>query len=107
MPQLLTRFDLAIAKALTEGIRTDEVNPIYQQYIPKKLNVHIPILCGHFRTHTTLSMRSRTNPYLEAVVSASVVLATHKMPQWRYRLMSPARHGAALSILKQMVFRRV
>jgi hypothetical protein len=34
--QLLTRLDLAIAKALTEGIRTDEVNPISQQYIPKK-----------------------------------------------------------------------
>ena len=28
--QLLTRLDLAIAKALTEGIRTDEVNPIKQ-----------------------------------------------------------------------------
>ena len=28
VPQLLTRLDLAIAKALTEGIRTDEVNPI-------------------------------------------------------------------------------
>ena len=36
VPQLLTRLDLAIAKALTEGIRTDEVNPIHQQYIPKK-----------------------------------------------------------------------
>ncbi|HEX8797163.1 MAG TPA: hypothetical protein VF772_01060 [Terriglobales bacterium] len=34
--QLLTRLDLAISKALTEGIRTDEVNPINQQYIPKK-----------------------------------------------------------------------
>jgi hypothetical protein len=34
--QLLTRLDLAIAKALTEGIRTDEVNPISQQYFPKK-----------------------------------------------------------------------
>lgn len=34
--QLLTRLDLAIAKALTEGIRTDEVNPINQRYIPKK-----------------------------------------------------------------------
>jgi hypothetical protein len=33
--QLLTRLDLAIAKALTEGIRTDEVNPISQQYFPK------------------------------------------------------------------------
>jgi len=26
---------LAIAKALTEGIRTDKVNPISQQYFPK------------------------------------------------------------------------
>jgi hypothetical protein len=34
--QLLTRLDGAIAKALTEGIRIDEVNPISQQYIPKK-----------------------------------------------------------------------
>lgn len=34
--QLLTRLDGAIAKALTEGIRTDEVNPISQQYVPKK-----------------------------------------------------------------------
>ena len=34
--QLLTRLDLAIAKALTEGTRTDEVNPISQQYFPKK-----------------------------------------------------------------------
>jgi hypothetical protein len=34
--QLLTRLDVAIAKALTEGIRTDEVNPISQQYFPKK-----------------------------------------------------------------------
>ncbi len=34
--QLLTRLDLAIAKAFTEGIRTDEVNPISQQYFPKK-----------------------------------------------------------------------
>ena len=34
--QLLTRLDLAIAKAFTEGIRTDEVNPINQQYFPKK-----------------------------------------------------------------------
>jgi hypothetical protein len=33
--QLLTRLDLAIAKAFTEGTRTDEVNPISQQYIPK------------------------------------------------------------------------
>ena len=36
MTQLLTRLDLAIARALTEGIRTDEVNPINQRYIPKK-----------------------------------------------------------------------
>jgi hypothetical protein len=33
---LLTRLDLAIAKALNEGIRTDEVNPLSQQYFPKK-----------------------------------------------------------------------
>jgi hypothetical protein len=34
--QLLTRLNLAIAKAFTEGTRTDEVNPIKQQYFPKK-----------------------------------------------------------------------
>jgi hypothetical protein len=34
--ELLTRLDLAIAKAFTEGTRTDEVNPIRQQYFPKK-----------------------------------------------------------------------
>jgi hypothetical protein len=34
--QLLTRLDLAIAKALTEGTRTDEVNPISQQYFPQE-----------------------------------------------------------------------
>ena len=34
--ELLARLDLAIAKALNEGIRTDEVNPISQQYVPKK-----------------------------------------------------------------------
>ena len=34
--QLLTRLDVAIAKALTEGICTDEVNPINQQYFPNK-----------------------------------------------------------------------
>ena len=34
--QLLTRLDLAIAKAFTEGTRTDEVNPISQQYFPNK-----------------------------------------------------------------------
>jgi hypothetical protein len=34
--QLLTRLDLAIAKASTEGTCTDEVNPISQQYFPKK-----------------------------------------------------------------------
>jgi len=33
---LLTRLDLAIAKAHTAGIRVDEVNPISQQYSPKK-----------------------------------------------------------------------
>jgi hypothetical protein len=41
--QLLTRLDLAIAKAFTEGTRTDEVNPISQQYSPK-INVHLRIL---------------------------------------------------------------
>jgi hypothetical protein len=34
--ELLTRLDLAVAKALTEGIRTDEVNPLNQQYFHKK-----------------------------------------------------------------------
>jgi len=34
--ELLTRLDLAVAKALTEGIHTDEVNPLNQQYFPKK-----------------------------------------------------------------------
>ena len=34
--QLLSRLDLAVAKALTEGIRTDEVNPLNQHYFPKK-----------------------------------------------------------------------
>jgi len=34
--QLLTRLDLAIGKALNEGIRTDEVNPISQHHSPKK-----------------------------------------------------------------------
>jgi len=34
--ELLTRLDLAIAKALHEGIRTDEVNPLSQQYFPQK-----------------------------------------------------------------------
>ena len=34
--ELLTRLDLAIAKAVNEGIRTDEVNPLSQQYFPKK-----------------------------------------------------------------------
>jgi hypothetical protein len=34
--QLLTRLDVAIARALTQGIRTDEVNPISQQYFPKQ-----------------------------------------------------------------------
>ena len=34
--ELLTRLDLAIAKAYSEGIRIDEVNPISQQYFPKK-----------------------------------------------------------------------
>jgi len=34
--ELLRRLDLAIAKAFTEGIRTDEVNPLSKQYFPKK-----------------------------------------------------------------------
>ena len=34
--ELLTRLDLAIAKALNEGIRTDEVNPLSQQYFTQK-----------------------------------------------------------------------
>jgi hypothetical protein len=33
---LLTRLDLAIGKALNEGIRTDEVNSISQQFISIK-----------------------------------------------------------------------
>jgi hypothetical protein len=36
VPQLLTRLDLAIAKALTEGTCTDEVNPISHQNFPNK-----------------------------------------------------------------------
>ena len=34
--QLLTRLDLAIAKAITDGIRIDEVNPLKQEYVPSK-----------------------------------------------------------------------
>jgi hypothetical protein len=34
--ELLTRLDLAIAKAINEGIRTDEVNPLSQRFIPSK-----------------------------------------------------------------------
>jgi len=34
--ELLTRLDVAIAKAITEGIRVDEVNPINQQSFPNK-----------------------------------------------------------------------
>jgi len=34
--ELLGRLDLAIAKALNEGIRTDEVNPLSQRFIPCK-----------------------------------------------------------------------
>jgi hypothetical protein len=34
--ELLTRLDLAIAKARTEGIRADEVTPISQQFVPKR-----------------------------------------------------------------------
>jgi hypothetical protein len=33
---LLTRLDLAVGKALMEGIRTDEVNPLKQEFVPKK-----------------------------------------------------------------------
>lgn len=32
----LTRLDLAIAKAFSEGVRTDEVNPLSRQYFPEK-----------------------------------------------------------------------
>ena len=39
--ELLTRLDLAIAKAYSEGIRIDEVNPISQQHFPKKVNVSL------------------------------------------------------------------
>ena len=34
--ELLTRLDLAIAKARAEGIRVDEVNPISQRFVPKR-----------------------------------------------------------------------
>lgn len=34
--ELLTRLNQAIAKALNEGIRTDEVNPLSRQFLPKK-----------------------------------------------------------------------
>jgi hypothetical protein len=34
--ELLTRLDLAIAKACAEGIRVDEVNPISHQSVPKR-----------------------------------------------------------------------
>jgi len=34
--ELLARLNLAIAKAFNDGIRTDEVNPISQQFVPKK-----------------------------------------------------------------------
>ena len=34
--ELLTRLDVAIAKAITEGVRVDEVNPINQQFFPNK-----------------------------------------------------------------------
>ena len=34
--ELLTRLDLAIPKAIAEGIRVDEVNPINQQSFPNK-----------------------------------------------------------------------
>ena len=34
--ELLTRLDLAIAKAIAEGIRVDEVNPINQRSFPNK-----------------------------------------------------------------------
>jgi hypothetical protein len=34
--ELLTRLDVAIAKAIAEGIRVDEVNPINQQSYPNK-----------------------------------------------------------------------
>jgi len=34
--ELLTRLDMAIAKAIADGIRVDEVNPTNQQSFPKK-----------------------------------------------------------------------
>ena len=34
--ELLTRLDGAIGKAIAEGVRVDEVNPINQQSFPKK-----------------------------------------------------------------------
>ena len=34
--ELLTRLDLAIAKARSDGIRVDEVNPISQKFVPKR-----------------------------------------------------------------------
>jgi hypothetical protein len=34
--ELLTRLDLAITKAIREGTRIDEVNPLSQQFLPKK-----------------------------------------------------------------------
>ena len=33
--ELLTRLDMAIAKAIAEGVRVDEVNPVNQQSFPK------------------------------------------------------------------------
>ena len=34
--ELFAPLDVAIAKALKQGIRTDEVNPLRQQYFPHK-----------------------------------------------------------------------
>jgi len=34
--ELLTRLNMAIGKAIAEGIRVDEVNPINQQSFPNK-----------------------------------------------------------------------
>jgi hypothetical protein len=43
MIQLLTRLDLAIAKAFTEGTRTDEVKPHQPAILPQKINAHFRI----------------------------------------------------------------
>ena len=61
--ELLTRLDREIAKALTEGIRPDEVNPLKQEYLPNK-ELSFPI-CWILQNSTALSMRSQTDAYPE------------------------------------------